>query len=160
MTPNFGQGANCAIEDAAVLASLLYDLVNVHGGRRQSDQEVNRVLEKYYSQRYSRIKRVCKMSWFVARVHALDGFFNGLFSRYYTPYAGDVPADLASKIIADGATLNFLPLRLPMEDGWTKYASKRQGITQIHGALVCAFAIILGWGILLALGSEPLTLIL
>ncbi|KAF9888702.1 hypothetical protein FE257_008460 [Aspergillus nanangensis] len=29
MTPNFGQGANCAIEDAAILASLLSE--NVHG---------------------------------------------------------------------------------------------------------------------------------
>ncbi|GKZ39505.1 hypothetical protein AbraIFM66950_000452, partial [Aspergillus brasiliensis] len=54
MTPNIGQGANLAIEDAAVLANLLHAAVLRAKRQRLPDSEVQTLLQEYYYTRYSR----------------------------------------------------------------------------------------------------------
>jgi FAD dependent monooxygenase len=41
---------------------------------------------------------------------ARDGLVNTLFGRYYAPFSGNLPADIASKAIASGYLLELLPL--------------------------------------------------
>ncbi|KAJ5569383.1 FAD/NAD(P)-binding domain-containing protein [Penicillium hetheringtonii] len=116
MTPNFGQGANMAIEDAATLTNLLRE------AESSANTEIANVLRQYQKVRYSRVDSVYRSSRFLVRLQARDGLINTLLTRYYIPYAGDLPADLASKTIADGVICDFLPKPKRSGDGWTKYA--------------------------------------
>jgi 2-polyprenyl-6-methoxyphenol hydroxylase and related FAD-dependent oxidoreductases len=79
MTPNFGQGANSAIEDAATLASLLEKAlyINLNGARTQhklSSLDIDALLQHYRKLRYTRVKAIYHQSRFLARLHARDGF--------------------------------------------------------------------------------------
>ncbi|KAL4732976.1 FAD/NAD(P)-binding domain-containing protein [Aspergillus similis] len=127
MTPNIGQGANMAIEDAARLASLLNHLVNSRTGQQPTATDVGAMLQDYRNSRYSRVQSIYNSSRFLVRFQARDGLFNTLFGRYYAPYAGDLPADMASKTIANGEVCAFLPLRSPTE-AWEIYRSRKEGV--------------------------------
>ncbi|KKK13518.1 hypothetical protein ARAM_006151, partial [Aspergillus rambellii] len=126
MTPNFGQGANCAIEDAAALASLLHNLIYVNQTHELSDQQIVQALQEYQNARYTRMQHLYKDSWTVCRLHARDGLFNRLLGRYYAPYAANLPADMASRAYADGETIQFLSLPGRTGPGWTKYSRRRK----------------------------------
>ncbi|KAL4748884.1 hypothetical protein BDW72DRAFT_214420 [Aspergillus terricola var. indicus] len=127
MTPNIGQGANMAIEDAARLASLLNHLVNSRTGQQPTATDVEVMLQDYRNSRFSRARSIYNTSRFLVRFQARDGLFNTLFGRYYAPYAGDLPADMASKTIASGEVCDFLPLRSPTR-AWEIYRSRKEGI--------------------------------
>ncbi|KAL4755992.1 FAD-dependent oxidoreductase [Aspergillus foveolatus] len=127
MTPNIGQGANMAIEDAARLASLLNHLVNSRTGQQPTATDVGAMLQDYRNSRYSRVQSIYNSSRFLVRFQARDGLFNTLFGRYYAPYAGDLPADMASKTIANGEVCAFLPLRSSTE-AWEIYRSRKEGV--------------------------------
>jgi FAD dependent monooxygenase len=73
MTPNIGQGANCAIEDAATLATLLNNLVDVANAKLPSDAEIEALFQRYRKIRYSRVKSIYKTSRFLVRLQARDG---------------------------------------------------------------------------------------
>ncbi|KAF7169438.1 hypothetical protein CNMCM6106_004343 [Aspergillus hiratsukae] len=103
MTPNLGQGANMAIEDAAALATFLNNLLKCPGNLDlPSTSEIESVLQQYRRARYRRVCSVYNMSRFLVRMQARDGLLHTLFGRYYAPYAGDLPADVASETIAGG----------------------------------------------------------
>ncbi|KAG7054835.1 FAD binding monooxygenase [Colletotrichum scovillei] len=63
MTSAFGQGGNLAIEDAAVLASL------IHGNRGSLEQNVEPILQKYSQMREKRTKEVVKFSFRFILLH-------------------------------------------------------------------------------------------
>ena len=126
MTPNIGQGANSAIEDAACLSNLLNNLKE-KGKARPTDSEMFDLLRQFRSLRFDRVNGIYKDSRFVVRFQARDGLFNTLFGRYYVPRAGDLPADLASKAIADGMALDYIPLPDRSGPGWEKYSTKAKG---------------------------------
>lgn len=124
MTPNIGQGANMAIEDAAVLANLLQSLRKGLGTWPPTDGQLQTLLEQYRSIRYGRVNSVYKSSRFLVRLHARDGLLKTLFGRYYVPYAGNLPAHIGSKSIADGVLCDFLPPPMRSGGGWERYRTK------------------------------------
>ncbi|RJE24348.1 FAD binding domain protein [Aspergillus sclerotialis] len=124
MTPNIGQGANTAIEDAAVLTNLIHDSLQKKGQRRLSDRAMEQLLQEFQSIRFGRVKPIYRDSRFLVRFQARDGLLNTLFGRYYAPYAGDLPADMASKIIANGPRISFLANPQRTGAGWIKYRTR------------------------------------
>ncbi|PYI11327.1 flavo protein monooxygenase [Aspergillus sclerotiicarbonarius CBS 121057] len=145
MTPNFGQGANCAFEDAATLSSLLHDLVNVRGVCKPSNAQIKHLLQQYRQTRYTRMAGMCRAAASVSRVQARDGFFNVVFGRYWAPYAGNVPADMASKVIADAEVVTFLPLPERTGPGWEKYGRKAKSGVQVAWTVLFFALLALGW---------------
>nr|WGJ63577.1 FAD-dependent monooxygenase [Aspergillus striatus] len=123
MTPNLGQGANMAIEDAASLASLLNNLLDGGDGQRLTREGIEAMLRQYRDSRYSRVRAVYNTSRFLVRFQARNGLFNTLFGRYYAPYAGDLPADIGSKTIAGAEVCSFLPIP-SSADAWDRYRSR------------------------------------
>ncbi|KAL4971621.1 FAD/NAD(P)-binding domain-containing protein [Aspergillus desertorum] len=137
-------GANMAIEDAARLASLLNNLVNTGTGQQPTAADVEVMLQEYRNSRYSRVRSVYNTSRFLVRFQARDGFFKTLFGRYYAPYAGDLPAKMASKTIAGGEVCAFLPVR-SSTGAWELYRNRKRGAFMgTRGALVLLILVGLG----------------
>ena len=118
MTPNFGQGANCAIEDAAALASLLRTLVRGNPSHQPSLVQIRDTLQAYQDKRYPRVRGIYDDSWTVCRIHSRDGLLNKLVGRYYTQWNTSLPANIASKVFVGGETLSFLPVPVRPGRGW------------------------------------------
>ena len=140
MTPNIGQGANMAIEDAAVLSSLLSDLLQKRQTQPPTNTQIERLLTQYRKVRYPRVNSIYKTSRFLVRFQARDGIFNTLFGRYYVPHAGDLPADIISKTIADGELCAYLPSPNRCGHGWGE--SKSSGLGRM-GIVWCVLALLL-----------------
>ncbi|OJK02390.1 hypothetical protein ASPACDRAFT_50957 [Aspergillus aculeatus ATCC 16872] len=132
MTPNFGQGANCAIEDAATLSSLLHDLINARGVQNPSDADIQDLLSKYTEIRYSRMKMMCKTSAGVCRTQARDGLYRTFSGRYLIPYSRNLPADLASEVMADAETITFLSCPNRAALGWQTWGKQARRMAHIH----------------------------
>lgn len=146
MTPNFGQGANCAFEDAATLSSLLHDLVNVRGVCKPSNAQIEHLLQRYRQTRYTRMVGMCRAAASVCRVQARDGFFNIIFGRYWAPHAGNLPADMAAKVIADAEIVTFLPLPARSGRGWEVYGRRGKHGVPVGWAVLFLALFALGWG--------------
>ncbi|PWY91935.1 monooxygenase [Aspergillus sclerotioniger CBS 115572] len=145
MTPNFGQGANCAFEDAATLSSLLHNLVNVRGVCKPSNAQIEHLLQHYRQTRYTRMVGMCRAAASVSRVQARDGFFNIVFGRYWAPYVGNLPADMASKVIADAEIVTFLPLPARSGRGWEVNARKGKNAVQVGWSVLFFALFAVGW---------------
>ncbi|KAJ5853965.1 hypothetical protein N7534_006508 [Penicillium rubens] len=137
MTPNIGQGANMAIEDAASLANLLQRLRKGLDIWPPTNGQVKILLEQYRSIRYGRVNSVYKSSRILARLHARDGLLKTLIGRYYVPYAGDLPAYVGSKSIADGVMCDFLPPPKRSGDGWERYRTEDSNSGWVLQAIFC-----------------------
>nr|A0A2I6PIZ2.1 RecName: Full=FAD-dependent monooxygenase nodM; AltName: Full=Nodulisporic acid biosynthesis cluster protein M [Hypoxylon pulicicidum]AUM60051.1 FAD-dependent oxygenase [Hypoxylon pulicicidum] len=120
MTPNFGQGANTAIEDSAALANLLHSLIKEKRAEKPTDSDISLLLRQFKSQRLRRVQKIYKMSRFVTRLQARDGLLNTLLGRHYAPYAADLPAKIASGCIAGAEVLDYLPLPKVTGAGWNR----------------------------------------
>ncbi|GKZ25789.1 hypothetical protein AbraIFM66951_010010 [Aspergillus brasiliensis] len=144
MTPNFGQGANSAIEDAAALSSLLHDLVNARGVCKPTDTQIQHLLQQYRQTRYTRMVGMCGTAASVSRIQARDGFLNTVFGRYWAPYAGNLPADLASKMMADAEVITFLPVPGRSGPGWEMYRRKERG-GQVQWVIIIVSLLALSW---------------
>ncbi|GAQ05406.1 hypothetical protein ALT_2727 [Aspergillus lentulus] len=93
MTPNLGQGANCAIEDAAALANKLHDALRAkHPGDKLYDDEIEDVLSEFSNIQVKRISRIYNVSWIAARLQSRANLVYRVLLRYFAPYAGDKPA--------------------------------------------------------------------
>nr|BDO47155.1 FAD-dependent monooxygenase BrvE [Penicillium bialowiezense] len=137
MAPNTGQGANCAIEDAAVLANLLHDALKTEQvGSRLSDQKMRAILQTLNATRLYRVREIYKGARFVVRLHARHSLFLRLLGRYYVPRSGDLPANTASKVIAGSADLKFLPPSQRLGPGWEKFQAKRPVLIVFLGSLI------------------------
>ncbi|OJI84701.1 hypothetical protein ASPTUDRAFT_925491 [Aspergillus tubingensis CBS 134.48] len=115
MTPNIGQGANMAMEDAVVLANCLHAALLRTRRQRLSDSEVQVLLQEFYSKRYSRAKSIYTASRYMTRFQARDGCLNRVLGRYIVPLLADVPARVGTTTIRGSPAINFLPL--PERDG-------------------------------------------
>ena len=127
MTPNIGQGANMAIEDAAVLTNLLRRLLGDFPTSPPTNDQIEMLLRRYRNIRFDRVDSIYRTSRFLVRFQARDGLLKTLFGRYYAPYAGDLPADMASKTIADGEMCDFLPPPKRCGSGWERYRRNKSG---------------------------------
>ncbi|CAG7973293.1 unnamed protein product [Penicillium olsonii] len=137
MAPNTGQGANCAIEDAAVLANLLHDALKTEPvDSRLSDQKMRAILQTLNATRLNRVREIYKGARFVVRLHARHSLFLRLLGRYYVPHSGDLPADTASKVIAGSGDLKFLPPSQRVGPGWEEFQAKRPVPIIFLGSLI------------------------
>ncbi|KAI9152364.1 FAD binding domain-containing protein [Paramyrothecium foliicola] len=121
MTVNLGQGANCAIEDVAVLSNLLRGYLAEKKGAEPTEQELEALLCRFNHNHLPRVSRLYDMSWLIARVHARDGFTRKLIGRYVMPHFGERFESRPFGMIADAAALDFLPLPRAAFPGWNKY---------------------------------------
>lgn len=158
MTPNIGQGASMAIEDAAALANLLQSLRKGLSTWPPTDGQVQTLLHQYRSIRHGRVNSVYKSSRFLVRLHVRDGLLKTLFGRYYIPYAGNLPAYIGSKSIADGVLCDFLPPPRRSGGGWERYRTKHSNWRWVPQAsfYVLIFAILytcMDWRRVLGLDS-------
>lgn len=122
MTPNTGQGANCAIEDAAALVNRLHRALKATpDGSSLSSGDIEDLLGEFNRARYRRVREIYQGSRMVVRLQARQNLFLKLLGRYYLPYRGEVAADAASKIIAPAEHLDFLPLATRSATGWHQF---------------------------------------
>ncbi|KAL4884275.1 hypothetical protein BJY04DRAFT_206077 [Aspergillus karnatakaensis] len=99
MAPNTGQGANCAIEDAAALANAISMAIKHDNNNQPSDATIHLLLQSVNKARLARVKGIYQSARFVVRLHARQSLPLRLIGRYYLPYSGDLPADTASKLL-------------------------------------------------------------
>lgn len=125
MTINLGQGANCAIEDVAVLTNMLNDCLKSKIGEKPSGQELEALLHRFNKIHLPRVSLICSMSWLMTRVHARDGLIRKLAGRYGLPYLGAVFEGRPFRMIANAEKLDFLPVPRTSSPGWTMYKTKK-----------------------------------
>lgn len=130
MTPNIGQGANTAVEDAATLASLINRLVESGSASDKTNSDINNLLGVFQSLRYDRVKRIYQQSCSGARLQTRDDFLKTLIGRYIFPYIRDYISHSMCKDIAGGHVIEFLPLPKRSKAGWAKY-----GRSNMSGAM-------------------------
>nr|Q9C447.1 RecName: Full=FAD-dependent monooxygenase paxM; AltName: Full=Paxilline synthesis protein M [Penicillium paxilli]AAK11530.1 PaxM [Penicillium paxilli] len=141
MTPNVGQGANMAIEDAAALANLLRKMRISSGPYFPTSSQMEFLLQKYRDLRYERVNTIYQSSRFLVRFQVRDGIIYSLLSRYWAPYAGDLPADMASKTIADGTMCDFLPTPKRSGGGWEKYSKQGRSWSYLTQLMIYLFGL-------------------
>lgn len=112
------------MEDAAVLSNFLHEYLGKECGRLSATQ-VRTLLERFTTQRIERMKEVCHTAQFAMRLHARDGVFNKLFGRYLAPYAGDMMADTASRLIAKGPAIAFVTAPQRSGPGWVHFGQDK-----------------------------------
>lgn len=118
MTPNLGQGANCAIESAAALSNALHDMIAVKHVQRPSDAELGEILHAFNQSRWARMTEICRTSMLITRFQARDGIIRKILGRYLIQFAKDLPARMVTKLIAGGARLEYLPEPKRSGNGW------------------------------------------
>ncbi|XHF96424.1 hypothetical protein AWENTII_000062 [Aspergillus wentii] len=145
MTVNIGQGANTAIEDAAVLSSLINRLINSHSVKKPSNEQITRLLREYQTARYTRVKQIYDRSRLAVRFQARDGFLKAAFGRYIVPYIGNL-ADRPSQLVADGEVIDFLPRPERSGPGWVDFSSRgRSGLRIMVYSVVVLLLYVVFW---------------
>ncbi|KAL3436161.1 hypothetical protein BDV09DRAFT_203598 [Aspergillus tetrazonus] len=120
MTPNIGQGANTAAEDAGVLASLLQRLSTSHSSATSCT--IDAVLQEYASLRYERVKSTYQRAYFGARLHTRDDALKAFIGRYIFPRFSKQVLERTSEAIAGAPLVDFLPTPKRTGPGWSDYA--------------------------------------
>lgn len=121
MTVNLGQGANCAIEDVAVLTNLLNECLVGNKDKRPSGRQLDALLRRFNRIHLPRVSNIYDASWLVARVHARDGLARKVIGRYIMPYLGSRFESRPFTMIANAAALDFLPLPRSSFPGWDEF---------------------------------------
>ncbi|KAL3454184.1 hypothetical protein BJX65DRAFT_317901 [Aspergillus insuetus] len=144
MAPNTGQGANCAIEDAAALANALS--MAIKDDSHPSPSTIHSLLESFNKTRLARVREIYKSARLVVRLHARESLALRVVGRYYLPYSGDLPADTASKLIVGGEQLTFLAPSRRSGPRWEEY--RRQSSRSSIGIMLspggAVLALVLG----------------
>ena len=136
MTPNIGQGANTAIEDVAVLASLLNRVIHADALHKPSGSCMEMMLQEYKTLRYERAKSTYERSRFGARFHTRDNWLKALVGRYVFQYVGGLIENRTSKALAGGNIIDFLPRPNRLESGCVTHFHKGQKRTQRQWTLL------------------------
>ncbi|KAL4960975.1 FAD-dependent oxidoreductase [Aspergillus stella-maris] len=110
MTPNTGQGANTAIECAAVLTNSLRSLLNANHPDKPLEQTLSCMLEDFNQKQFKRLHAVHADARFVARLEALDGWPLRIFARHFMTYCGDIVTENLARAVKGGSVLDFIPL--------------------------------------------------
>ncbi|KAL4935943.1 hypothetical protein BDV06DRAFT_217044 [Aspergillus oleicola] len=105
LTPNIAQGANLAIESAAALANVLYQL---KGLNKPSATVIQDCLDQYVRNHHRRLRGIHPFSNFVTRVQSRQGYLLPLLSRYIYPWSGELTFYLVADIIARAVALEYL----------------------------------------------------
>ncbi|KAJ5748643.1 uncharacterized protein N7511_010339, partial [Penicillium nucicola] len=127
MTPNIGQGANTAIEDAAVLASLIHRLVHVDGIPSISQAHIESMLREYRRLRYEPAKSTYERSRFGARFHTRDDWVKAFAGRYVFPFIGGFVERGTAKVLSRGKwSISFHSPNDPGRAGFKKFPRIRR----------------------------------
>jgi salicylate hydroxylase/FAD dependent monooxygenase len=119
MTVNLGQGANCAIEDAAALANKIHEGLKARRPtHRLGDEEIDALLSEFSNLHVKRISRIYSVSRTVVRLQTRANLVYRVMLRYLVPYAGDIPAKRVLNILEGAVVLDFLPLPARSGQGW------------------------------------------
>ncbi|KAL4955526.1 hypothetical protein BDW69DRAFT_204441 [Aspergillus filifer] len=159
MTVNMGQGANCAIEDAAVLATLLGQLVKAETTESApSSDDINSVLDEFRELRYARSKAIFGQTMSGVRLYTRDSLMKRIIGRYITPRKLEHMANATSTLMADGPVIGFLPLPPRSTTGWEEYSSERKQEQQKLWTLSPNILVISGVGALSVLAYSRFVL--
>ncbi|KAJ5928125.1 hypothetical protein N7466_007081 [Penicillium verhagenii] len=142
IAPHTGQGANCAMEDAAALCNILQPFAK---SGPPSQVHLDGLLRAFVSDRRRRMEQIANISRISMRIQAREGLVKLIVGRYIFPYAGDIPANKASHGIADAPMLAFLPAPQRSGTGWNEFGSKTNGrkgilitvLMLVFGVLLC-----------------------
>ncbi|KAJ5693543.1 hypothetical protein N7536_003955 [Penicillium majusculum] len=148
MTPNIGQGANTAIEGAAVLASLINRLVHSDDIPSPTEAHVESMLREYQSLRYERAKSTYERSRFGARFHTRDDWVKAFGGRYIFPFIGGLVERATSRVLASGETVDYLPLPDRSGSGWIQKSSEGKTTALLQWRLLWIIPVTLCWAFL------------
>ncbi|CAD6448953.1 adfad4e9-b5e3-45ae-8931-93e470393dc3 [Sclerotinia trifoliorum] len=109
MTPNLGQGANCAIESAAEMANSLAKVLRDDGGK-PTIEEIRSALLLYHEKRNIRANLIVKAANKFTRVEALATTGDWVASMFILPRLGDILADRGAKVQVGATRLDCLPI--------------------------------------------------
>lgn len=88
MTPDAGQGGNCAVESAAALTNTIKDLLDKTSGY-PSQAQVEESLLQYQQDRALRIWPITKSCNELTRIHTWKTWFHWAFAVHIGPRLGD-----------------------------------------------------------------------
>lgn len=108
MTPNFGQGANTAIEHAAALANALHRLLDSR--EEPSTQELDDALDSMHRRLFPHINTVNWTSWVVVRLQGYRGRLLSLAGRYVVPHIGEYMISILAWLLAGSVALDYMPV--------------------------------------------------
>lgn len=128
MTPNIAQGANAAIEHAAVLANTLHNLAGsqLKQGEKLLESEISNALGELCRKHHSHVKAINRSSWLITRMHARQGWIWSFIGRYVFPWIeSHMILHIQLSKAAQSPTLKFLPVPSPIgrviqKQGWDK----------------------------------------
>jgi hypothetical protein len=140
MTPNLGQGANIAIENAAALANHLYHVEKVDRPRPDMLAHLRERLKLFEKERKQSSKQTYRMAYMTTRLQARDGRLYRFIASYIFPHFTSIPSIIGSIAMGDGTTLDYLPL--PARG---IAASKNSSVGFLVSALAPDFGFIWKW---------------
>ncbi|KAJ5644826.1 hypothetical protein N7507_010837 [Penicillium longicatenatum] len=114
-TPNIGQGAALAIEDAASLANHIVKLAQKDSDITSAD--ISQSLTHWGTSLRPRARTVCDGGAMFTRLEALANWPLKLVALYLSPHLGGIFADIVSITHLGAPTLDFLPLPEREETG-------------------------------------------
>ncbi|RAL14482.1 FAD-dependent oxidoreductase [Aspergillus homomorphus CBS 101889] len=111
MTPNAGQGGNCALESAASLANCLKEMLDGdEAAGSTSASSLDDHLRRWQQARQTRAKKITEISNTVTRLEAGASFKDRILSRTLLPYINGYLLKGVAKLYATGEVIDFLPL--------------------------------------------------
>ncbi|KAG0653121.1 hypothetical protein ETB97_012949 [Aspergillus alliaceus] len=120
MTPNIGQGANIAIEDAAVLANLLHGTLSKNEPGKLSQPALNQVLREFQRIRFNRVNRIYQDSRFKNYRGQPRDNLSPNFPAHWTWMVTVQPkGKRASSLVGTSASVDFYKLALTLVQGRT-----------------------------------------
>ncbi|KAL3468799.1 hypothetical protein BJX99DRAFT_265805 [Aspergillus californicus] len=124
LAPHPGQGANCAMEDAAALSNRLYERLCPKTDEKRTKPtpaELDSLLRAFADNRIRRMSHVYKDARFLMRMQARDGLRNKILPRYVLPFLADLPSMKTSAIAGGGIALDFVAEPKRSENKWPEY---------------------------------------
>ncbi|KAL4885604.1 hypothetical protein BJY04DRAFT_205340 [Aspergillus karnatakaensis] len=110
MTPNLGQGGNCAIESAAALVNSIHNLLQASSDAKISTKEIHSHLQAWQAKQQARVRYNCKDSYNLTRLEALSTLKDRVFSLYLLPYLDKYLPNPVSKLAVGARRIEYLPL--------------------------------------------------
>lgn len=109
MTPNLGQGANTAIENAAALTNRICAMLDSQASSHLSAPDIHLMLSSWATSRKYRTNAICDSSNALTRIEAFATWRHKVVALRVLPYMGDIIAFLATRIVVGSERLEFLP---------------------------------------------------